>query len=132
MARPPKETIKPLENGRYFVIETTKKKISIWGLAFLFLTELTSFFLWENENYKDFYYPLLNQIAILILLINILVWKNILNFCNFKKTGLILLILYYFFEIFAMIFKLEIIFDLAKWFFLPAGSILLIYTFFKK
>ena len=132
MALPPKETIKPKLQGRYFKIDTYKKPIAVWGLAFLFIVEFSSYIFWDNQNYKDFLYPLLNQTAILILLINILCWYDILKFCNFKIFGLMALILYYIVGIISMIFKIEIIVNIADYFFLPMAFLLFVFSIFKK
>jgi hypothetical protein len=68
-ALPPKPTIRP--KSLFARMNEMVKSYGVWALSFLFLQEFISLFLWDNENYKEFYYPLLNQFALLILLLNI-------------------------------------------------------------
>ena len=134
MARPPKDTITPPPPPKKMAETTIKeafKSYSIWGLAYLFIVEVISLILWDNINYKEFYYPLLNQIAILLILINIFTWRNRLNFCKFKKSGLIALIIYYLIEILSMIFKWVWIFDFANLFFSIMTGFLVLFIYKK-
>jgi hypothetical protein len=108
MALPPKETIKPkTKNILTTTVKEAYKHYTVWALFYLFIVEIISYFLWDNVNYKDFFYPLLNQTAFVILLTNIFFWSKRLNFCKFKKFAIISLILYYLYGVFAMIFKFE-------------------------
>jgi hypothetical protein len=131
MARPPKDTIRPKK-----IIQTTIKEAfksySIWALAYLLIVEIISLLYWNDVNYKNFYYPLLNQIAILLLLINIFEWRKRLNFCKFKKSGLIAFIIYYILEILAMIFKWVWLIDFANVFFSIFAFLLFVFIYNYK
>jgi hypothetical protein len=98
-ALPPQSTIKP---------KNFLKNYSIWGLLYLFFQEVLSYLFWESSEYNDFYYPLFNQIALFLLLLNMYAWRFTLKFCQFKIGALISLMAYYLVGIFAMIFKLTI------------------------
>lgn len=128
-ALPPKDTIKP--KSLLKKINEMVKGYGVWAVAFLFLQELVSLFFWDDENYKNFYYPILNQFALLILLLNIFVWKNKLNFCVFKKYGIIALILYYLCGILAMIFKIEIYINYISYYLLGISIVLMIFSIKK-
>jgi hypothetical protein len=131
MARPPKDTIKP-KTILQTTIKEAFKSYSIWALAYLLIVEIISLLYWNDVNYKNFYYPLLNQIAILLLLINIFVWRKRLNFCKFKKSGLIAFIIYYIVEILAMIFKWVWLFDFANVFFSIFAFLLFVFIYNYK
>ena len=132
MALPPQDTIRPkrLILGETTIKETFKHYM-IWGLVYLFIIEIISYFLWGNIDYKNFYYPLLNQLAFVILLINILTFNKRLNFCNFKKFSIVSLISYYLVGVMAMIFKLEIFIDYIQYFFLSLSFLLLMFSIKK-
>jgi hypothetical protein len=111
MALPPKDTIKPPPPPPKSMVQTTIKEAfkhyMIWGLLYLFIIEVISYFYWSDPQYKDFFYPLLTQIAFVVLLTNFLALHKRLNFCKFKKFSIVSMILYYVYAIFAMIFKIE-------------------------
>lgn len=133
MALPPKETIKPKPKSILTTtIKETYKHYTVWALLYLFSIELISFFLWEVVNYTDFYYPLFNQCAFVILLANILFWSKRLNFCKFKKFAIISLILYYLYGVFAMIFNFEAFFNNIHYFFIILSFSLFFWSYTKS
>lgn len=135
MALPPKELIdkkkREIKIDNYS-IEPIKKNYAIWGIAYLFIVECLSFLLWDNPNYKDYWYYILNQLGYVVLLINILCWYDRLRFCNYKIFGLLSLIIYYILGIIAVVFEIRAFINYIQMFFLICSSFLFLIKFFNK
>lgn len=132
MALPPKNVITPPpppppNGGKIRKLEYVKA-YSIWAVAFLFAIELSSFFLWDSDDYQNFYYPILNQLAFIVLLFNIYAWRKKLYFCKFKEFSIFCLIAYYLSGIIAIIFHLDIFIQYIQYFFLTASALLFIFS----
>jgi len=133
MALPPQDTIKPPPKK---MMETTIKeafkKYNTWALVIIFGIEVLSYLLWDNETYKDFYYPLLNQITIGLLLLNVYGWRKRLNFCKYKSRSILLMVAYYFTGALAMIFKIEAFIMYVQLFFFIMALAFFIFLSEKK
>ena len=132
MALPPQDTIKPPPKK---IGETTIKEAfkhyMVWGLFYLFIIEVISYFYWSDSRYKDFFYPLLNQIAFVVLLTNILTLHKRLNFCKFKKFSIVSLILYYIAGALAVVFKIEFFIENIHYVFLLLSFCLFVWSYTK-
>jgi hypothetical protein len=89
---------------------TNKKDIKHYYLVYAFvgvmIIELLSLFLSYSDNYLTFWYPLLTQLTVLIILLNLVLNTKKLRFCYRKKTALYVLSGYYLFNIMAVIFNI--------------------------
>lgn len=133
MALPPKETIKPkTKNILTTTVKEAFKHYMIWGLFYLFIIEIISYFLWDDVDYKDVFYPLLNQTAFVVLLINFLTFSKRLNFCKFKKFSIVSLILYYVYGITAMIFNFQSFIENVHYVFLLLSFSLFLWSYTKS
>lgn len=101
---------------------------SIWAVAFLFLQEVVSFFYWNAKDYKEFHYPILNQLGFIILLFNILFTNKM---CNYKRFGIISMVVYYLLGIVAIVFKIEYFITNVSYFFLFMSFLLFIISIKK-
>jgi hypothetical protein len=135
MALPPKDTIKPPPPPPKSMAQTTIKEAfkhyMIWGLLYLFIIEVVSYYYWDDAQYKDFFYPLLNNTAFIVVLTNILSLHKRLNFCKFKKLSIISMILYYIAGILAMVFKVEMFIENVHYFFVLLSFGLFVWSYTK-
>jgi hypothetical protein len=101
---------------------------AIWAVAFLFIQEVISFWYWNDQDYKDFYYPILNQTGFTILLLNILLTNKM---CNFKRFGIVSMVVYYLLGIAAIVFKIEYFITSISYFFLVMSFLLFLISIKK-
>ncbi len=107
-ALPPKSTIiRKALPPKSTILKSIEKSYSIWALLFLFLAELVSYMFWDHPKYDLSIYAILNNLGFSLLLLNVWTWRKRLNFCKFKSFGILALIGYYVWGIFAVVMKLE-------------------------
>ena len=110
MAKVPGDSLPPkgARNGRdVFVIKDRIKVYFIYWIAGVLAIELLSATLYSQPNYALFWYPLLSQLQVLVLLVAFLTHGKVLNFCQSKMTALWAFCAYYAFGIISIIFQIS-------------------------
>lgn len=116
MAKVPGESLPPKgakigkihEGGRdiYFIKDRIKVYFIYW-IAVVLAIELLSAALYSQPNYTLFWYPLLTQLQVLVLLVAFLTHGKVLNFCSSKMTALWAFCGYYAWGIICLIFQIN-------------------------
>ena len=109
---PPKEKksniIKIREGGRdVWVMKDRIKVYFIYWIAGVLAIELSSALVYTQPNYDLFWYPLLTQLQVLVLLVAFLTHGKVLNFCSSKMTALWAFCGYYAWGIICLIFQIN-------------------------
>ena len=86
--------------------KTIKHYYIVYAFVGVMVIELLSLFASYDNNYLTFYYPLLTQLTVMIILLNLTLNSERLRFCYRKTTALYILSGYYLFNIMAIIFNI--------------------------
>ena len=86
--------------------KTIKHYYIVYAFVGVMIIELLSLFASYDDKYLTFYYPLLTQLTVMIILLNLALNSERLRFCYRKTTALYILSGYYLFNIIAMIFNI--------------------------
>lgn len=84
-------------------LQANKKSFLIYSLFCLLLIEVVSIFIRYNENYVQYWYPLLTQIGFFLLVFSLFLWRERLHFCYRKNVAVFVLALYYLFGAFSIV-----------------------------
>lgn len=98
------------------------KKTFIYSVFFIILVEVFSLFIRDKNNYVNYYYPILTQLSLFIMLFNIFYSSSKLRFCNRKKLAIFSLMMYYLVGFFSIFIELK------KGVYLDVVSNLLLFT----
>lgn len=106
---PPKNgRLKVKEGGRdMYVIKERIKVYFIYWVAGVYVVELLSGLVYNNTSYMNFWYPLLTQIQVLVLLGAFITHGKVLNFCKAKMHALYGFSFYYLMGIVSLIFQIN-------------------------
>lgn len=133
MALPPKEAFDPKNNPMKSTrrMATQGKKIVIWGLAGLFILEFISMFLINKPNYALFYYPILTNLGIIVLLLNFIAVAERLNFCVFKRFAILSMVFYYWIGVLFILKSDDTFLIYAQYFLIAMAIILFVKSIWK-
>lgn len=73
-----------------------RKHVMIYAFFYLLLFEGVSLLLVREDNYTEFWYPLLTQLALTVIFYNLYLFRIRLKFCLRKKIAVASLSIYYF------------------------------------
>jgi hypothetical protein len=110
-----------------------KKTYLIYSLFINLLLEYFSMIINNCSNYDIFWYPLLQNIGYINLLLILYLHSNRLGFCQFKKLGILLLAFYFSFNLVALLCQINYYFyiQIAQYILFFGINILFLYSLKK-
>jgi len=88
-------------------LKENKKTFLIYSIFYLFIIELISYPLNSLKNYACYWYPLLSNTGLFLLLFSIYLWNDKLRFCFRKNLAILFLSMYYLFGSLSILFKVS-------------------------
>lgn len=90
--------------------EKVKKSFLIYSFFIIILLEIASIVINNNvseDSYLNYYYPIITNLDFAILSGTFFLFRKRLKFCFRKKIAISSLVLYFLFNVFSVLFKLE-------------------------
>lgn len=115
-----------------FATEQRKNFLRL-GIFYVLLVEIASIFIRDLPNYACFWYPLLTQTVLLIMVFSVFLWRERLRFCFRKKFASVFLCLYYAFGVVALLanFSNQLYVDVVSFTLLGAATVLFLLSFLQ-
>lgn len=104
------------------------------GIFYVLIVEIASIFIRDLPNYACFWYPLLTQSVLFIMVFSVFLWRERLRFCFRKKFAAVFLSLYYLFGVVALVgnFSNQAYVDVVSYSLLGVTVVLFLLSFLQN
>ena len=131
----PKESLgKRFSQSKQRLESLVKDTVYVYAIFAILILEICSLFLRELETYVDYWYPLLSQITLFVVLFSTYLKSDAHRFCQRRKIAFLLLSIYFAFGATSIIFQIKNQFylDIATFILLGGVFSSILLTLFKK